>query len=303
MAGQLAPVARQRIFTDLGLVAPGALLHTYVGGTPSTPLATFSDPDLAVGHQNANPIVASAGGLFGPIYLTPGLDYHFVLTDASGGPIWDQDHVSVGTAASVATVLQGGTGVGTLAAHGVVVGAGAAAVHVTGAGILGQALMSNGAAADPSFQTPVYTLVKAGSGTDTTAAATTVDTAVLPVLTALDTIVVEVYCESVTQQTTTPGLYSATDGASLCSFTGGSLAAAGILQVRGVLKQRQGAPATYLVTSHGMSISGNIVVSNSAVYAATALWTAAWTLGLRHGGVTAGGTFKWQWAVYLLKGQ
>ena len=91
--GQLAPVPRQRILTDLGLVSPGALLHAYVGGTPSTPLPTFSD--LALTVQNANPQVASTGGLFGPIYLTPGLDYHFVLTDASGATLWDQDHVSV----------------------------------------------------------------------------------------------------------------------------------------------------------------------------------------------------------------
>jgi len=91
MAGHLAPLARLRVLTDLGVVAPGCLLHSYVGGTPSTPIQTFSDVALSV--PNANPIVASSGGLFGPIYLTDGLDYFFVLTDASGNPIWSQDHV------------------------------------------------------------------------------------------------------------------------------------------------------------------------------------------------------------------
>lgn len=51
------------------------------------------------------------------------------------------------------TVVQGGTGVSTLTNHGVVIGQGTAAVHITAAGTAGQALLSNGASADPSFQT------------------------------------------------------------------------------------------------------------------------------------------------------
>jgi hypothetical protein len=47
---------------------------------------------------------------------------------------------------------KGGTGVTTLAAHGLLVGNGAGAVNVTGAGTSGQVLTSNGAAADPTFQ-------------------------------------------------------------------------------------------------------------------------------------------------------
>lgn len=49
-------------------------------------------------------------------------------------------------------VPRGGTGVGTLAIHGVVVGNGADAVSVTGTGTSGQVLTSNGASADPTFQ-------------------------------------------------------------------------------------------------------------------------------------------------------
>lgn len=51
-----------------------------------------------------------------------------------------------------ATVSTGGTGVATLANHGVVIGQGTSPVHVTGTGSTGQVLMSNGAAADPTFQ-------------------------------------------------------------------------------------------------------------------------------------------------------
>lgn len=54
---------------------------------------------------------------------------------------------------------QGGTGATTLTAHGVVLGNGTSAVGVTGPGTSGQVLTSNGASADPTFQT-----ITAGSG-------------------------------------------------------------------------------------------------------------------------------------------
>lgn len=50
------------------------------------------------------------------------------------------------------TVAQGGTGASTLAAHGVLVGNGTGTVAVTGTGTAGQVLTSNGASADPTFQ-------------------------------------------------------------------------------------------------------------------------------------------------------
>lgn len=50
-------------------------------------------------------------------------------------------------------VSKGGTGAGTLTAHGVVIGNGTSAVNITGAGTTGQVLTSNGASADPTFQT------------------------------------------------------------------------------------------------------------------------------------------------------
>lgn len=60
-----------------------------------------------------------------------------------------------GTSLTLSTplgVAQGGVGVATLSAHGVIVGNGTSAVSVTGAGNSGQVLTSNGASADPTFQ-------------------------------------------------------------------------------------------------------------------------------------------------------
>lgn len=111
MSGLLAPDPRLRELTDLGVIAAGALLHTYVSGTPSTPLATYNNVDCAAGHENANPVVASAGGLFGPIYLPPSVAYKFLLTDALGNELWRQDPVMVPSSTSgTLTVALGGTG-------------------------------------------------------------------------------------------------------------------------------------------------------------------------------------------------
>jgi hypothetical protein len=61
-------------------------------------------------------------------------------------------------------VGKGGTGQTTLTAHGVVVGNGTTAVNVTGAGTTGQVLTSNGAAADPTFQTAAGGSTPTGTG-------------------------------------------------------------------------------------------------------------------------------------------
>ncbi len=52
----------------------------------------------------------------------------------------------------VLPVANGGTGQSTLSAHGVVIGNTTSGVNVTSAGSIGQALTSNGASADPTFQ-------------------------------------------------------------------------------------------------------------------------------------------------------
>lgn len=72
-----------------GVFAAGSLLYFYEAGT-TTPLNTYSSQDLS--SANANPVVADAYGLFGPIYL---LDraYKVVLKTAGGVEVWSQDDV------------------------------------------------------------------------------------------------------------------------------------------------------------------------------------------------------------------
>jgi hypothetical protein len=117
MSVSLTPDPALREFTDLGVVVPGALLLTLVSGTPATPLATYADGAGAV--PNTNPVVASAFGLFGPIYLTAGVAYRLICTTAAGVVLWDRDpvlipdvaaQIATAVAAAVATAVAGLTG-------------------------------------------------------------------------------------------------------------------------------------------------------------------------------------------------
>ena len=95
---------RAQGFDTNGLLMSGAKLNFYSAGT-SSPKNTYSDSDLTT--ANANPVVANASGLFGPIYLGAG-GYKVVLTDADDVELWSQDEVSLDL--SAVTYNQGGTG-------------------------------------------------------------------------------------------------------------------------------------------------------------------------------------------------
>jgi hypothetical protein len=116
MSVSLTPDPALREVSDLGVVVPGALLLTLVSGTPSTNLATYSDGAGAV--PNTNPVVASAFGLFGPIYLTAGVAYRLICKTAAGVVLWDRDPVvgGAGLVAGAGITLTTVGGVTTIAA-------------------------------------------------------------------------------------------------------------------------------------------------------------------------------------------
>ena len=90
MAGSLVPMPRF-YGLDAGLSLPAARLYFYESGT-TTPKNTYNDPDLAVPHANANPVVADASGLFGAIYLLPDA-YKVVLKTSADVTLWTADPV------------------------------------------------------------------------------------------------------------------------------------------------------------------------------------------------------------------
>ena len=144
-------------------------------------------------------------------------------------------------------------------------------------------------------------LLRANSGTDTNAAATNVDTIAITGLTAKDTLIVYVTVAAVTQQVATAGIsYNSTDGVNVASSP--TIAAGVSGQYIHTARQSQAGATTVLGSNTGAT-SAPAGVNEINVRTFTTNWTGSWTLALRHGGVTAGGTLQWSWAVYKVKGQ
>lgn len=145
------------------------------------------------------------------------------------------------------------------------------------------------------------TLLRASNGTTTTAVAENVDTVAISGLTANDTLEIRFTLEAVTQQTATIQPYNNTDGVAFVTIRS-VLAAGKSCLGRVQLRQMQN-----LATRVGGNVDavdeGGTSNGNGAVSAVTTAWTGSWTLALRHAGVTAGGTFRWSWAVYRVAGQ
>lgn len=147
------------------------------------------------------------------------------------------------------------------------------------------------------------TLLHQGSGTDTTATATTVDSFSVSGLTVKDTLLVWYNLESITQSTANVVLYQTTDPVTVVSMSGGSTITANLIMTgKAQIQARQGSTSALQAVAEGMnSSSARVDAYNNPSY--TTAWTGTWTFGLRHGGVTSGGTFKYVWAVYKLAGQ
>lgn len=148
-------------------------------------------------------------------------------------------------------------------------------------------------------------LLKANSGTDSNAAATNVDTFAITGLTAKDQLLVNVTCKSVTQATNGVALYNNTDGVVIVaplSIGGGSPGINEYAIANNTIMQAQaGATSVVGLTTGVASVVGVLTKANTATF--TTNYTGTWTLALRHGGVTAGGTLQWAWALYKLAGQ
>ena len=152
------------------------------------------------------------------------------------------------------------------------------------------------------------TLIGAFSGTDANAAAANVATVAISGLTAKDRLLVLLNVASITQQTTIPLLYNSTDSvAVLATMSDGdsTSVAAGRSKISTITIGQMQSAATS-VYAHGFT-SGNSGASdgvfNQTLSTFTTNYTGSWSLVLRHGGVTSGGTFQFSGAVFKLAGQ
>lgn len=203
--------------------------------------------------------------------------------------------VARGGTGGSATPTQGGINYGTGTAHA-----------FSSAGTAGQQVISGGTGA-PTFLNPPLILKKGNSGSTSSAVAENVDTYAFSAaeLTANDTIIVHVTGEAVTQDTASVNLRNNTDSVTIVDVWDSGLGAMGagrenIMTL--VIRQLQSAATAVMASGTGANDNAAAIQTGAASTFVTN-WTGAWTLALRQGGVTAGGTFKWSWSVYVLKGQ
>lgn len=145
-------------------------------------------------------------------------------------------------------------------------------------------------------------------GTDTNVAAANVATFAITGLTVKDTLRVVFRFSSPTAQTAGPILaYNSTDSvvlANLCATVAGDTFTAGSMEFgvdQGSDKSVISVGPTFTpVTIDGTNENG---FSNWGTRTVTTAWTGNWTLAIRHGGVTATGTFRYRVAVYRVAGQ
>lgn len=154
--------------------------------------------------------------------------------------------------------------------------------------------------------TGVPVLLQANSGSTTSTSAENVDTIAITGLTAKDTLLVKVTWEAVTQASTSIALYNSTDSVTLVDINdqaGLGNFAAGREAIWDInARQLQSAATAVMSMSRGHN-DANASYSTGANATFTTNWTGSWTLALRHGGVVAGGTGRWSWAVYKIQGQ
>lgn len=130
--------------------------------TLPAPIAFENAPTTGNTNYAVGQVVFTPGPIASDFYIYAG-NGNWVLFATGSGDILNiiaTAPVAVSISGGVATVsLTGPSNVTTLTNHGVVVGQGTSAVAATSAGTIGQFLVSNGAAADPTFQTATPQLV------------------------------------------------------------------------------------------------------------------------------------------------
>jgi hypothetical protein len=152
------------------------------------------------------------------------------------------------------SVADGGTGRSTLTDHGVVIGAGTAGVNVTSPGTTGQVLTSNGASADPTFQSV------SGTGTVTSVGTTS------PITGGPITSSGDIACPSCTTAAASlPANQIVTGGGSQALQTIGSLGTATT-----VLHGNASGSPSFGAVSLSADVSGTLPVANGGTNLTTA---------------------------------
>lgn len=117
----------EQLTTD-GLAAlDGGSVTVYAAGT-TTPLSVYSDPDLAIGHLAANPIVLDSAGRHAMRYISAAA-YKTLIKNSGGSTIDTYDNIDPGVplGTGALAIANGGTGAATAGAALAALGAATAA--------------------------------------------------------------------------------------------------------------------------------------------------------------------------------
>lgn len=145
-----------------------------------------------------------------------------------------------------------------------------------------------------------FILIHANSGETTSTGITTLDTASISGLSNLDTLMIEVTVSQVTQGGLTVSLLNSTDAVLMHVLAAGN----NILvssRYQGEVLMSQGVSPTLSITS--LELGFYAASTNSRTTSTfTTLWTNSWNLQLQSDGQTSGGTRRWAWKIYRLRG-
>ena len=140
--------------TTLGLGTANQVLQS--GGAAADPdWSTATYPATSV---QGDVIYSSADNTIEGLAKDATATRYLANTGATNNPAWDQVELTNGVS-GILPVGNGGTGVNTLVANGILIGNGAGAVNVTGAGVANQVLISGGPGVDPTWQDNVARVV------------------------------------------------------------------------------------------------------------------------------------------------
>lgn len=143
-------------------------------------------------------------------------------------------------------------------------------------------------------------LLRSASGTDASVGATNVDTVAISGLTVLDTLLVFVTGVT-TAGSATFTLYNNTDAVVMRTSPNSTTTTLGVATEFRSRRSQQSNTSIH-TTSESYDAS-SVLVGGFTIASFATGWTGSWTLALRHGGVSGGGTLQWSWAAFKVAGQ
>jgi hypothetical protein len=289
-----------------GALTAGRWYKTDSDNTYSSTTAAIVGMAPSAISSGASGSIRIGGRMTGLSGLVVGTDYYVSATAGALTSTAPTNARFVGRAETATILVMAPNPIRVLGtAGGVLYGTGAA-FAASAAGTDTKQVLTSGVAGAPTWKGGA-TLLYSNSGTSTNAAAANVDSIAITGLTAKDRIYIIYAMDSITQTTALPSFYNSTDSVTITTVNGGNnlTVANGLLTGEARIQQAQNA-ATRVAgltndTPIGSAATGTQASGTDATFVTA--WTGSWTLALRHGGVTAGGTFRWTWTVYIIAGQ